>query len=310
MGSARQFVEVLSRLVECEPGAEGAGLRSKSNKSGQNFSKKSKQKTVEPGTSEGFLARTIEAEIIPRLMMSHRLGQGHSLTAPRKIRAVGDLDVVEFARLVVLHDVMVAEAYIQVFREQGISLENIFMQLLAPAAKHLGDMWLSDACSFTDVTVGLSRIYQLVHRLSPVFESEAGATRSSCGRTAFLAPVPGEQHGLGLLLVEEFFRREGWDVWAPSAVTGAEIIKAASQEHYDVIGISVTCGALLDDLASVIQSARTQSRNPNVVVMVGGRFINDNPGLVKRLGADATDYDGSQAVRQIDACARRLNNGR
>ena len=270
--------------------------------------KKRPKKQNDTPTSETILTRTIETEIIPRLMLSHRLGQGHSLAAPKKLKAVGHDDVVEFARLVVMHDVTVAEAYIQVFREQGISLENIFMQLMAPAAKHLGDLWLSDHCSFTDVTVGLSRIYQLVHRFSPIFESEAGAGRAACGRTAFLAPVPGEQHGLGLLLVEEFFRREGWDVWAPSAVTGHEIIRAASQEHYDMIGISVTCGVLLDDLTSVIKAVKSESRNKNVVIMVGGRFFNNQPELVKRVGADATDFDGSQAVRRIDACSARLRD--
>ncbi len=304
MGNARQFVEVLSRIVECEAFKEdsdyGSGKKSR-------FSSSKTAKKQPQGSRETILARTIESEIIPRLMLSHRLGPNYASATQRKAKTVESSDVAEFTRLVVLHDVTVAEAYIRVFRDQGVSIENIFMQVLAPAAKHLGELWLSDHCSFTDVTVGLSRIYQLVHRLGPQFESETG--RAACGRTAFLAPVPGEQHGLGLLLVEEFFRREGWEVWAPSAITSDEIVRTVAREHYDMIGISVTCGALIDDLTSVIQAARTGSRNKNVMVMVGGRFFNQNPELVARVGADATDTDGSQAIKCLDACATRLRNG-
>jgi MerR family transcriptional regulator, light-induced transcriptional regulator len=304
VGNARQFVEVLSRIVECESFKDEARFDS-GNQS--RFSSKKTGKKLESGSREVILARTIEAEIIPRLMLSHRLGPNHTSVTHRKAKIIEKADVEEFTRLVVLHDVTVAEAYVRVFRDQGVSMEDIFMQVLAPSAKRLGELWLTDHCSFTDVTVGLSRIYQLVHRLGPQFESETG--RAACGRTAFLAPVPGEQHGLGLLLVEEFFRREGWDVWSPSSITSNEIIQTVGREHYDMIGISVTCGALIDDLASVIQAARRESRNKNVIVMVGGRFFNQNPELVERVGADATDTDGSQAINRLDACATRLRNG-
>jgi MerR family transcriptional regulator, light-induced transcriptional regulator len=304
VGNARQFVEVLSRIVECESFKEGGSYGTGTL---DRFSTDKPGKKPQEGGREKILARTIESEIIPRLMLSHRLGPNHTSVTHRKPKLIETGDVAEFTRLVVLHDVTVAEAYIRVFRDQGVTLEDIFMQVLAPAAKRLGELWLTDHCSFTDVTVGLSRIYQLVHRLGPQFESETG--RAACGRTAFLAPVPGEQHGLGLLLVEEFFRREGWDVWSPSAITNDEIIRTAAREHYDMIGISVTCGALLEDLSSVIQSVRRESRNKSVVVMVGGRFFNENPEFVARVGADATDADGSHAIKRLDACATRLRNG-
>jgi MerR family transcriptional regulator, light-induced transcriptional regulator len=304
VGNARQFVEVLSRIVECESFNEGSGVDSGSQ---NRFSSAKTSKKPRSDPREVILARTIEAEIIPRLMLSHRLGPNHSSVTHKKLKVIEKSDIDEFARLVVLHDVAVAEAYVRVFRDQGVSLEDIFMQLLAPTAKRLGDLWLTDHCSFTDVTVGLSRIYQLVHRLGPQFESETG--RAACGRTAFLAPVPGEQHGLGLLLVEEFFRREGWDVWSPSAITNNEIVQTVAREHFDMVGISVTCGALIDDLTSVIQAARRESRNKNVIVMVGGRFFNQNPELVERVGADATDTDGSHAIKRLDACATRIRNG-
>ena len=295
MGNAWQLVEALSQLVECEPldvlSDRFSGLG--------NLYPKRAGRTHSAPTQQDVLADTIEAEIIPRLMFAHRSSQQKSTVEGfKKRRSIGLSEVSEFARLVVQHDVGVAETYVDILRKQGVSLESVFMEILAPAAKHLGELWLLDTCTFVDVTVGLSRIHQLVHKLSHQFESEGQA--SSAGRSIVLAPVPGEQHGLGLLLVEEFFRRDGWDVWAPTHISGDDLIQAVSAERFDIAGISVTCGVLLDDLANVIDAIRAGSQNRDIVVMVGGRFVNDHPDIVQRVGADATDVDGSQATMLFD----------
>ncbi len=302
MTNARQFVEVLSQLVECEPLGAGAGQFSKP---GALYPNQKHEPGRTTSRSKDLLADAIESEIIPRLMLSHRMSQSTPGSKRQKKRILSAVDVSEFARLVVQHDVGVSESYVDILRKQGIGLEAIFMELLAPAAKHLGELWLSDNCTFFDVTIGLSRIHQLVHKLSHVFESEGQA--EAMGRSALLVPVPGEQHGLGLLLVEEFFRRDGWDVWAPNRISGEEVVRTVSEENFDVAGFSVTCGVLFDDLTSVIQAIRQKSRNRNIFIMVGGRFVNEHPEFVERVGADATDADGSQAPRLLDTRHAQLH---
>ena len=71
-------------------------------------------------------------------------------------------------------------------------------------------MWEKDKCTFTDVTVGLWRIKQVMHELSPTFQSVA--QEQSHGREVMLVPTPGSAHNLGLFMVSEFFRRSGWRV--------------------------------------------------------------------------------------------------
>ena len=65
-------------------------------------------------------------------------------------------------------------------------LELLFLRLLAPAARRLGELWEGDLCTFTDVTIGLSHLQQVLRELSPVFEEELETRLSDAVRR--LAP--------------------------------------------------------------------------------------------------------------------------
>ena len=41
-------------------------------------------------------------------------------------------------------------------RGRGVSVEALYVHLLAPAARHLGELWEDDRCHFADVTVGMA----------------------------------------------------------------------------------------------------------------------------------------------------------
>lgn len=241
------------------------------------------------------LARTIEAEIIPRLMLAHRAPDAPDLPA------LADPDpspaeVADFAEIVLEHDVAVASAYVEVMRGRGLSLETLFLHLLAPTARLLGDLWKEDVLTFTDVTVGLARLQHLLRELSSPFENEA--EHAPHGRRALLAPAPGEQHTFGTLMVEEFFRRACWDV-AGGPRSSDEILHLVRREWFDVVGLSVSCDVLFDGVSALVQSIRRASRNRGIGVLVGGRLFIEHPELVARVGADATAVDGRQAVRQL-----------
>jgi methanogenic corrinoid protein MtbC1 len=255
---------------------------------------------------QALLATTIETEIIPRLMLAHRESPEATRSRRSKRRAFEKSEIVEFARLVVVHDVSVASAYVDAVVKQGATLELVFTKLFTPTARYLGEQWTEDRCTFSDVTIGLARIQQLVHELSPFFEAEAEPRPQ--GKSALLAPLPGEQHSLGILMVEEFFRRAGWDVWVPLGISQSDLLTLASQERFDVVGFSVSGEGLLDRIASGIHDVRKVSANPDIAIMVGGRFFNEHPEYVAQVGADATDLDGSQAVVRLEGLSTRLRS--
>ena len=243
------------------------------------------------------LARMIEAEIIPRLMLAHRC-EGHlAMASNPDLRTPMSEDVAEFARIAVEHDAAVACGYVHALRSQGFSLETIFIDLISPAARLLGDMWVADVTDFTEVTIGLSRLQQVVHYFGPAFQNEVGGVCNS-GR-ALLTTMPGDQHTLGISMVEEFFRRAGWDVTCGAYSTRQQLIKVVSKEKFDLIGLSAGSDLLLGKLTSVIRALRKASCNRSVRIVVGGRLFVEHPEYASLSGADGTAMDARQAILQF-----------
>jgi methanogenic corrinoid protein MtbC1 len=249
--------------------------------------------------SLGQLTHAIEAEIIPRLLLARRALAPMQNEARRERESLGTDDVSEFSRLVLAHDVGVATAYIETIRARGVSLETIYLDLLSPTARLLGDLWNDDLCDFTEVTVGLWRLHQVVREFSPSFHADVQAGDRQ--RRALLVAMPGEQHTFGLVLMAEFFRRAGWDVWSGPIASSGELLSLVRTERFGMIGLSMSCGAQLHGLASEIHAVRRASLNRALGVMVGGSVFIDHPELVALVGADATAIDARQAVTQAES---------
>jgi methanogenic corrinoid protein MtbC1 len=224
--------------------------------------------------------------------------------ASRRSAAASSEQIAHFAHLVLGQDVSAAFAYIEQVRARGMSLESVYLELLAPAARHLGELWEADLCDFTQVTVGLWRLQQVVRDLSPAFQPQAECSDQT--RRVLLVPVRGEQHTFGLLMVADFFRRSGWDVWAGTPASSNELVGIVRSDWFAVVGFSVSCDTHLDGLASDIHAVRRSSRNRGLGVMVGGPVFLERPELAALVGADATAMDAQQACEQAESLLAML----
>lgn len=245
------------------------------------------------------LERTIEEQIIPRLMMMHRTAVEAPQAAPLPANGLRSENVAELARLVVSRNGDDSFSYVQALRERGVPLEQIYLDLLVPTARLLGEMWNADYCDFTDVTIGLWRLQQLLHNLSPAFLNDAQPRNAD--RRLLLVPEPGEQHTFGLIMVSEFFRRAGWDVWDEPLDSREALLELVRREAFSVVGLSVGYDARLDSLKETIRLVRQQSRNRDVKVMVGGALFVEQPDRVALVGADSTASDGREAIREAES---------
>ena len=247
------------------------------------------------------LVRTIEHEIIPRLMLAHRTGLPAARAGGRATsKPIGPAEVQHFAKLMLaVEDEPAFDAVVE-YRTAGTPIETIYLDLLAPAARFLGELWEEDLCTFTDVTVGLGRLQRVLRELSPSFGR--AVEHPAQGRSVLLLPCPGEQHTFGLVLVGEFFRREGWNVsgggWSGDADAGALV----RGEWFDAVGFSLGAEIHLSALAEVIRAVKHESCNPHIVVLVGGPLFADHADYIDQVRADGMTIDG----RQAPALAERL----
>lgn len=234
------------------------------------------------------LVQTLEADIIPRLVKAHRPSAGPGAEG----QGVPWPDIVRFARLCHAPEEGPMHAIVNSLRADGVPVERLYVELLGPAARQLGLLWEEDLCDFTDVTVGVGRLQQLLRELSPAFGAEV--EHPADGRRILLLPAPGEQHTLGASMVAEFFRRAGWDVVGGVGGSALDPVQAVQAEWFDILGLSAGHHARVDWMRDCISSVRERSRNRGIGVLVGGPLFAVEPECGHRVGADAVVTEGQR----------------
>jgi methanogenic corrinoid protein MtbC1 len=197
-----------------------------------------------------------------------------------------------------------ARALLAAHLAHGVPLEDIFLHLFTAAARLLGQWWEADHCSFSQVTLSLSRMQSMLHELSPSFQAGAGGARLDRAgeRRILMITLPGQQHTMGLSILSEFFRRDGWVVLSIPAPEPGLTQATLSTHWFDVLAVSASLDAEIDDLNNTIQAARKTSQNPRMAIIVGGPLLLRRPELAPSLGADGVSSDANEAL----ALAQRL----
>ena len=259
-------------------------------------------RSEEAARAEG-IARTIEMEIIPRLLLSHLSSKAILPVAdrpkPEAIRLTfTDSQIEGFCTLVVRSNLPVAVTYIDGLIAGGMSTEQIITDVLSPSARHLGTQWDEDQVSFVDVALGLSRLQQLLRIYGPAFEADFAPQHE--GHRILLAAMPGEQHTFGMSVVEEFFRRDGWDVQTEAKMSRVELLGRARDEWFDVVGLSASGDDSVARLAPLIKAIRAAALNRHIRVIVGGCAFLAEPANALALGADLVACNGREAVLNVE----------
>ena len=238
-----------------------------------------------------ILERTVKRDVIPRLVALPWLTRTASSSLAPKL-APGSVKAL--AALCLATDPQGVAAFVADLHRSGIGAHVIYEDLLAPAARLLGEMWEDDTCTFADVTIGVLRLQNAQRAIAAQPLTQAapalGAPR------ALLLPVPGEQHTFGLSIVLDYFARAGWDARLGPAGTIPEALAMVRDSRTELVGLSFACDDRVPDAKALIAAVREASANKRLIIMVGGPPFTQDASLAAALGADATATDGHQAV--------------
>ncbi|MHA6720399.1 cobalamin B12-binding domain-containing protein [Sphingomonas sp. RS6] len=253
------------------------------------------------------LSSLIESEIIPRLMMAHAV----DLPAPVRLSDgdCGAIDPAEVAEIVPMALQVEADAllaHVEAILARGISVDTVMIDLLAPAARMLGKYWEEDRCDFIDVTMGLWRLQEIVHEIAVPASPRRHGGHS---RSALFASMPGDQHNFGTVVVEEVFRRHGWETARLNNVEAPDLLKRVAEDWFDLVGLTISCDCHIGQLPSLILGMRSVARNSSLCVMVGGGVLVANPDLAVQLGADGTACDAKVALQIADTLVHERSRG-
>jgi methanogenic corrinoid protein MtbC1 len=243
------------------------------------------------------LKRVVELEIIPRLMLMHGAGVVPSDPGSSVFELTQE-HVGALAGLAVDGDAGAVSSWVQSLIDAGASAEQVFLDLLAPCARQLGELWEDDRYDFSQVTIGLWRLQQVLYEQSRRFNLDnRGDGRN---HRALMAAVPGSQHTFGVTMAAEFFARAGWEVQCLPQTSWQEMQGVITAEWVDMVGLSVGLVDSLPEVASAIMEIRRLSVNSQVYVLVGGPAAFTVPDLARVCGADACATAADLAVEEAD----------
>ena len=258
------------------------------------------------GLSVEQLLAAVENELIPRLMVSHAEKLPADADAGDEPPASGpwasDEAVERFAARSMANEAHALREEVSALLARGVALEAVYLHLLAPAARRLGEQWTRDEISFVDVQLGLCCLHELVCHCGPI-----GFRRKAVGepRSIVLGVPPGEQHTFGITLAADFFRRNGWQVSNLCGLDRDFIVERVAGVHYSAAGFSLYGEGCLQPLIETIAAVRAASCNPSLLVLVGGDFFARNPGMVAQVGADLSASDAHRAVLDAEQALQR-----
>jgi methanogenic corrinoid protein MtbC1 len=240
------------------------------------------------------LRRTLEAEIIPRLMLINRHAGAGESELPVAAVGISAAEVEHFTELLLEGGIADIGLMLDGLSDRGTPSSRVLLDLLAPAARLLGEFWENDTRSFAEVTVAMGQL-QAVLRV--IDQKAPGHTFAPQLRSIVLMPCQGEQHSFPINILDWHFRWFGWHVETLGSFDRRVVEPILRKRHVNIIGLSASQESLLDQLTCDIDGFRRMSRNRALVVMVGGLAFKGRPDLVSRVGADATAEDAGEAVR-------------
>jgi methanogenic corrinoid protein MtbC1 len=240
------------------------------------------------------LVRAVEGEIVPRLLLARRSATSQPTADTGSEIRDGEAD--QLALLLLANEIESLSEFVEAIRHRGVAERDLYLRLLAPAARRLGDMWDRDQCDLMQVAMGVGRLHQLLQRISLLSPGPESLDSRGHGRRALLATVPGETHCFGVMMVSQFFRQNGWEVFNEFPASEPELCACVRAESFAIIGLSAGSETRLDALIAAVRAVRRSSRNPAAGIIVGGPLLHGRPELAARVGADATAEDGEQAA--------------
>ena len=248
------------------------------------------------------LMNVIEAQILPRLLGAHPSEIDLTPLQDQLVLRPTAQDVVVFSQACLGHSTTSPLQTVQALQAKGILKAQIFLDLITPAARLLGQQWTDDDIDFVQVSQGLMQMHHVTRDLGYV-NSDIPQVAGDV-RRILLACAPGTQHILGLAIVADFFRNAGWQVVVEISNHEQELMSAVNAEWFDLIGLSVGLMEQLPSMPALISKLKKRSRNPQSAVVLGG------PALLAPLspgslwGSDGVSTDAAEAVK----LANRLLN--
>jgi methanogenic corrinoid protein MtbC1 len=253
------------------------------------------------GPAGNLLKDIIVTAVLPELIVRHT-GKERPGPAPidQRARALADL--------LVGPDTEAAIELLRSLQDSEGAIRHLYNTLIEPAARRLGDLWGADLCSEFDVSLGLGQLQRAVRVLNEEV-MQPTIPKGLYLPSVLIVPEPGESHLLNSVLDSDALARCGWDPLTEFPASDEALQDMLSGSWFDALDLSLSPAfrreQWLPRVTKTIALARHASRNPALVVVVGGRIFSEDRDAGAQVGADATSMTAMDTERVIQSQLKR-----
>ena len=190
------------------------------------------------------------------------------------------------------------ELAITVLKTHGVSINYIVLDLIPTIARRLGKQWEDDTLSFAEVSIGVNRLERVIHKLDYLFQVTQLEKRGD--HSILISVFPESQHSLGTLILSNYFIHSGWRVYRPENTSLKSISRELESNKHDAIAISISCDEQLERLPNTISVLREKSKNPKIIVLIGGPLYNKAPAKFDHIQADIKAFTPEECVERLN----------
>jgi methanogenic corrinoid protein MtbC1 len=190
------------------------------------------------------------------------------------------------------------EQYITELLNLGMGIDLIVLELIPRIARKLGNQWASDSLSFAEVTIATGRLQKLIYSLDHLYQETRTSPTTTHSILVTAAPV--SHHTLGPLILSNYFTWAGWSVLSESAPSERFIETTVASKSLTAIAVSIADYDQLDRLPKLIQSIRSKSLNPAIIVLTGGSLYNADAMSFGHIKADIKSSTPEEALHQLN----------
>lgn len=161
--------------------------------------------------------------------------------------------------------------------------EIVSVLFIEAAARLLGQKWINDDCNFVDVTIGTTRILEIIRLLSFEFKN-----RSPYAWTPFVVITTplGEQHTLAQHILGLLLDTMGWSSQILSGKDAQGAVLRSALKRADMICIGWSNQRLKKEFNDIVATARYVAPGSRIPIVAGGIAALDSIDFLVSLGID------------------------
>lgn len=187
---------------------------------------------------------------------------------------------------------------IREFMEQGMNLDDIYVEILSESMRRVGELWHT-----AEITVDTEHYCTSVTQMAmaQMYDKLFDGERRN---KTILSVCPGmELHEMGARIVSDLFENHGWDsIFLGAAVPVDYILDSVRENHPDLVTLSVSMPQHLMDCEKTIREIKKEF--PEIKIAVGGKAFESTSDIWKKWPVDIYSKDARELLtRANELCA-------